>query len=268
MKKSLCILLLFSFSSILFAQKIKIPKNELKRQLDSILNEGNLLYKYEKAAWIATDLALENPIVKAEFYGYFAYEEQGIIKTIILDKGSQNCIAEYTFEEKIDNPSSIKIEKRSLSDKEKTLIDIRKKIAQNIINEHKNEVGYPDGYNLNMILLPFADKYKLYIITGTTQSNVIPFGNDYIFVADENGKIENWKKFHSKLIPSYTMLGEYKVRELSHSHLITTPLITATDICIFMLYAPLYKIDVFSVYSPAIKKTMKYSLKENNITVK
>jgi hypothetical protein len=267
MKKLLFVVVLFSFSSILLAQKIKIPKNELKRQLDSILNEGNLLYKYEKSAWIATDLVLENPIVKAEFNYCFTYEEQETIKTIILDK-ELNCIAEYIFEKQFDKPEFIKIEKRELSNKEKILIDIRKTIIENIISEYGNEVGAPDDYNLNLILLPFADKYKLYITTGTVEPNVIPFGNDYIFIADKNGEIENWHKFHSILIPSYTVLGEYKVTRLGHTHLKSTPLITATDICTFMLYAPLYEIDVFSVYSPAIKKTMKYSLTKNKITVK
>jgi hypothetical protein len=64
------------------------------------------------------------------------------------------------------------------------------------------------------------------------------------------------------------MMEGNKVKKLVQIHLKTTPLITATDICTFMLYAPLYDINVFSVYSPAIGKTMEYSLKDNEITVK
>jgi len=265
--KKISLLVLSLFSSILLAQKIELSENELNNRLDSILTEGNLLYKYEKSAWISTDLAFENPTVKAEFYGYLTYEEQGEIKTIILGEKHQTCIAEYVFKNNFNKPKSEKIEKRELSDKEKTLIEIREKILENIY-ENKYEVTVPEGYKLNLILLPFADKYKLYMITGTTQNNEIPFGNDYIFIADKNGKIESWHKFHSRLIPTYTMMNGNKVEESIHSHLMTTPLITATDICTFMLYAPLYGIDAFSVYSPAIGKYMTYSLEKNKITVK
>jgi len=268
MKKISLVLLISLFSSILFAQKIKMSKAELKTKLDSVLAEGNLLYKYEKAAWISNDLAFECPAVKAEYNGFFTYEEQEEIKTIILGDNFQFCIAEYVFDNNFDKPKSEKIEKRELSEKEKDLIDVRKKILKEIV-ENKYEVTYPDDYNPNIILLPFADKYKLYIIMGTSLKDVIPFGNDYLFIADKNGKVENWQKFHSILIPGYTMIGDrYKVTKLSHSHLRTTPLMTATDICTFMLYAPLYDMDEFSVYSPAIGKHMNYSLKDNQITVK
>lgn len=256
------------FSSIMLAQTIEMSETELKTKLDSVLTEAHLLYKYEKSAWISTDLAMENRAVKKDFSGFFVYEEeQGKIKVIILGKESQNCIAEYSFESDFSKPKLVKTEKRELSNQEKTLLEVREKILVNL-SDKKYEVTIPDGYSPNLILLPFAEKYKLYIIMGTSQRDIIPFGNDYIFIADKNGKIENWQKFHSRIIPGYTKIDGNKVTELTHSHLRTTPLITATDICTFILYAPLYDIDAFSVYSPAIGKYMKYSLKNDEITVK
>ena len=267
MKKLSFLLLASLFSSILLAQTIEISEIELKKQLDSVLAEGYLLYRYEKAAWISTDLAMENRTVKKDYTGFFVYEEQEEIRVIILGKKSQICIAEYSFESDFSKPKLERIESRELSNKEKKLLEVRTKILENVADK-KYGVTVPDGYSLNLILLPFDEKYKLYIITGTSQSDVIPFGNDYLFIANKNGKIENWQKFHSRLIPGYTKMDGNKVTELTHSHLKTTPLMTATDICTFMLYAPLYDIDAFSVYSPAIGKYMKYSLKDNEITVK
>lgn len=60
----------------------------------------------------------------------------------------------------------------------------------------------------------------------------------------------------------------HKVVEATHSHLRTTPYITATDICTFRLYAQYTELQKFSVYSPAIKKTMTYILETNKIEVK
>jgi len=267
MKKKSLLVLVSLFSSILLAQKIEMSESELKTQLDAVLAEGNLLYKYEKATWISTDLAMENQTVKKDYGGFLVYEEQKEIRVIILGKKSQNCIAEYSFESDFSKPKLVTIGSRELSEKEKTLIGVREKILKNVSNK-KYEVTVPNGYSPNFVLLPFAEKYKLYIIMGTSQNDVIPFGNDYFFIADKNGKIKNWQKFHSRIIPGYTTFDGNKVTELMHSHLRTTPLITATDICTFMLYAPLYDIDAFSVYSPALGKTMTYSLKDNEITVK
>ncbi len=54
---------------------------------------------------------------------------------------------------------------------------------------------------------------------------------------------------------------------VTHSHLKTNPFITATDICTFKLYAPLTKLEEFSVYSPALGTYMKYNYKKDTIEV-
>jgi hypothetical protein len=267
MKRILVLMLLSLFSGILPAQQIEMSDSELNAKLDSVLVEATLLYKYEKASWVSTDLALENLYVKSFFHSYLTYEDDGKIITIIIGRDFQTCIAEYIYENDFDNPKSSKIENRPLSAKENELIEVRDNIIKNI-SKRKYGISVPHGFSLNFILLPFHDGYKFYIITGTSQHNVIPFGNDFIFYTNKTGKIKSWKKFHSGLIPAYTMYGDAKVTEMTHSHLRTTPLITATDICTFMLYAPLYEIDSFSVYSPALGKYMTYSLLENIITVK
>jgi hypothetical protein len=194
------------------------------------------------------------------------YEESGLLKTIALDKKYKNCIYEYVFINNSDKPDGIITEERSLKPYEVNLLNIKDKII-NQLGDPKYEVSVPDGYDLNLILMPVENMYRLYIVTGTTQSNVIPFGNDYMFIADNEGNIESWTKFHSRLIPAQTKgpNGE-TVRGLIHSHLKTNPLISATDICSFKLYAPLYNLKEFSVYSPAIKKYMKYNFETDKIT--
>ena len=131
MKKLSFFLVVSLFSSIMLAQTIEMSETELKTQLDSVLAEGNLLYKYEKAAWISTDLAMENKTVKKDYGGFFSYEEQGAIRVIILGKKSQNCIAEYSFESNFSKPKSVKTENREFSNKEKDLLEVREKILKN-----------------------------------------------------------------------------------------------------------------------------------------
>ena len=264
-KKQLIIMLIAAIAQTLIAQKIEMPDSILKVKLDSVLAEAHILYKYEKAAWIATDLSLEKSEIITNFGSYFIYQENELIKAIIIDKKNQFCIAEYIFENDFSKPKQIITEKRTLSNIELNLIKVRNRITENL-SDRKYEISIPNGYNPNLIMLPWGEKFKMYMIMGTTQRDVIPFGNDYLFVCNKDGEIETWTKFHSRLIPGYTKIAGAKVNELTHSHLHTTALITATDICTFMLYAPLYDIKSFSVYSPAISKYMKYTIANNEIS--
>jgi hypothetical protein len=263
MKKLLFLFLVSFFSGTMLTQEMVLSETELKTKLDSVLSEGNLLYSYERTTWIAFDLAMQNQTVKEDFFSFLTYKDQTEMKVIFIGEKSKSCIAEYIFENNFDTPKSSKIENRVLLEKEKTLLNVRGKIMANL-NDPKYEVVIPEGNNLNFTIFPFENNYKLYIVTGTSQNNIIPFGNDYLFIADKDGEISNWEKYHSRFIPAEI---QENIAELGHSHLKTTPLITATDICTFKLYAPFYKIDVLSVFSPALGKFMKYNLKENTITI-
>jgi len=94
MKNIFAILVLFFFSNVILAQDIKLSEKKLKVKLDSVLKEGNLLYKYEKSAWISSDLALENPKIKDNYGGYLTYEINSTIKTIILKNGADATVVD------------------------------------------------------------------------------------------------------------------------------------------------------------------------------
>lgn len=267
MKKIISLILVSTIATAIYAQKIELSDADLQIKFDSILSEGNLLYKYEKAAWISTDLIMNERALKKDFAGFLVYEDKQEIKVIIQGKKAQNCISEFIFENDFNKPKIEKNEIREFTKREKLLLEVKTKILEQI-SDKKYEVTFPSDYSPNFILLPNEDKFKFYIIMGTSQRDVVPFGNDYVFYTDENGNIESWQKFHSRMIPGYTKMNGEKVISMTHSHLRTTPLITSTDICTFMLYAPLYGINEFSVYSTAIGKYMKYDLKENKITIK
>ncbi len=266
MKKIVFLLSLFLISTIVMSQDEGFD-DILRQQLDSVLVEGTLLYKYEKAAWVATDMIMKNQSIIENYGGYFTYEDNGNIVVIFLSRSDNNCIAECHFKDDFAKPDVFKAKARKLRNKEVELLKVRSKIFENLSSD-KHSISIPDGYSPNFILLPFAEKYKLYMIMGTTQIDVIPFGNDYLIVADMDGNIESLKSFHSRIIPAYTNIDGKKVREIFHSHLKTTPLISATDICTFKLYAPLYDVKKFTVYSPALEKYMTFNLEINEISVK
>ncbi len=261
--KKIILLFLILISSISYSQS-----ENIQVKLDSIIKEANLLYNYEKAAWTATDLTMSLEGLRNNFGGYIVYNSNDTIYTSIIDKAQSNRIAQYSFiTNEIDRPINSNLKTSQLSTKERKLLEIKNNIIDQL-SDNKYEIGFPEGFNPNLILIQEDKEYKLYIIMGTSESGVIPFGNDYLFRADSDGKIKTWKKFHSRLIPVQSKMptGEI-ITSATHSHLRTTPYITATDICTFRLYSPFTELKEFKVYSPALGKYMKYDTDNNAIEI-
>lgn len=244
----------------------QLTNTQIGEKLDSILLEGNLLYRYEKAAWISIDRAREKNEVKKEFFSYLVYHQNDTVRTLILNKVSE-CIFELQFVFQFEKPIKEIVLTRTLSAKERKMVATKTKII-NAIVEKKIPIGCPEGYGLNMILMPRDEGFKFYIITGANKSGVIPFGNDYLFLTDEDGNLQSWKKFHSRLIALESKGPDGKdVTEMIHSHLRSEPFISATDICTFMLYGSLCGQHSFQVYSPELKKMFRYRLDKNKLDI-
>ena len=264
MKKNFTFIL-FLLSIVIFAQDITLTDSEIKLKLDSIKQEGDLLFSLENASWHSTDLKKTNKKIKNFAGEYLTYKSNDTIKTVFFNKTGNKVIAEYYFLNNYKKPVDQLFEERNLKNSEHLLKNVRDKINPQL-SDPKYQVAAPSGFNLNMIVIPFNDKYKTYLITGASEANVIPFGNDYLFISDKDGKILENKKFHSRLIPTFTsMENGGNITMSTHSHLKTSPFISATDICTFKLYAPFTKLEKFSVYSPALKTYFQYDIKKDII---
>ncbi len=241
---------------------------DLQMIFDSIIAEADLMYKYEKTVWNSTDLLMINKNLQKNYGGYVVSHSADSVYVVYIDKKQEQSIARYTYTSAdLSKPCYISTELSTLSVEEKELVDIKTKMLKQIVNR-KYKVTIPNGFSPNFVLIKEDNFYKLYVIMGTSTYGVIPFGNDYLFKANSKGKIIYWTKFHSTMIPVMAETYGHKVVEATHSHLRTTPYITATDICTFRLYAQYTELQKFSVYSPAIKKTMTYILETNKIEVK
>lgn len=263
MKKLFLLLFFIMLSIINYAQN-----DSLQPILDSIIKEADLLYSYEKAAWISTDLIRLDQKVKNTYYGYFVYHSADSVFAIYHDKDKKNSVSKYSFAlDNLDTPKTIQNNTTPLTDEEKELLSI-KAIILNQLNDSKYEVIIPKGYNPNVDLIKGENGYRLYIIMGVSESGIIPFGNDYLFKTDKSGNIIEWQKFHNSMLPAHSKgPNGQTVVSFMHSHLVKTPYISATDICTFRLYAPFNGIKEFGIYSKANGKTFKYNIDTNKITV-
>lgn len=256
----------FFISILVYCQDYNFTDTEINRKLDSIKKEGNLLYSLENASWHSTDLVRENKNVKNSIGQYLTYKATNdTVKTVFLNKEGNKVIAEYSFVNNAEKPVSEKLNTRNLTIDELSLKKVKEKLVSQL-SDPKYEVGVPQGFSLNLIILPFGTKYKTYIITGASETGVIPFGNDYLFITDADGNILENKKFHSRLIPTYTSSKEMgQITSSIHSHLKTNPFISATDICTCKLYSRFTNLESFSVYSPGLKTYFEYNIKEDSL---
>lgn len=261
--KKLFFLLLVAITPLALTAQTTYSSEQIKEISDSILIEGNLLYRFERAAWISTDLAHANKSISKQFKTYFVYRNDQDIVTIIMNK-EDKVAATYTFNNGSSEEYDTDLSLRNLTDNEAFLLAARDSILNNI-TKGKYPISCPSGYSLNLILFPYENGFKYYFITGTSQNGVIPFGNDYIFFAGKDYSIQSWRKFHSRLIPVQQMNGKGELTSTSHSHLKTEPFISATDICTFKLYAGYVGLKSFQVYSPALSLWFRYSIDSDTI---
>jgi hypothetical protein len=243
-------------------------EENLQLKLDSIIKEANLLYSYEKAVWNSTDILMANSKLKKNYGGYVVYHSNDTVFVTYIDKTRKKRLTRYSFiTSDLNNPIQTNSEASELTDVELELLNIKIKII-NQLSDSKYDVSIPQSFNPNFVLIKENSGFKLYILMGTSESGIIPFGNDFLFSTDSTGNIEKWKKFHSRMISTQSKgpNGE-KVISAIHSHLKTTPYITATDICTFRLYGGLCDMEEFSVLCTATGKYFKYTIKTNKIEI-
>jgi len=261
----LAIILLVFFPLQGWSQTHSYDNEQLTAICDSILLEAETLYRMEKAAWLLTDGAQSIENVRNHFMNYVVYRDKKKYRAVAYNRNVES-IYELTFTENAESPNDERQEIRRLTKQERKLIAVRENILGQI-GDQEIPVTVYENYSPNFILIPDGKNYRFYIIPGTSLHHIIPFGNDYLFFTDHKGNITSWRKMHSRLLPLQTGSAENPVVQTIHSHLKEEPFITASDICTFRLYGPLYGQEAFSVYSPALGKYFTYRLKENDILI-
>lgn len=246
------------------AQTAPEADSAMRAICDSIVVEGNLLYRYEKAAWEATDIGRQNEQVARELFDLLVYQRQDTIRVCLLDRDLLSiCEVDFTGPDNEVRKSSFV--SRALSEAESRLFFLKNELINRVMAGEYG-VGVAESYGLNFVLIPDGEGYRFYILTGTTLPGIIPFGNDYLFFADAQGGITGWRKMHSVLLPMSREVNGQAVKNTIHSHRPEEPYMTATDICTFKLYGPLCGQDSFTVVSP-LQKVMTYRLTTDSIEV-
>lgn len=268
MKKTLITFLIFIMtSSVIYGQ------DKLEQIADSILTEATEIYKLEKSLWTSIDSLKSNyprKYFKKVIDGYVSYIKNDTVITIFWTEEKEEVIIKNTFY--FENSRFLKDyshnhKDRKPSSDETKLIDVKKSMVQ-YLKDHILSPK-PEAARYNIILQKEENGFLVYLILDFKKKTLVPFGNDYILMLDENGKVSTRKRLHQSFLKiPFSGPNSYKgysIKEVYHSHLPNSPFITVTDIAIAMLYSDYVPWESLVIVAEYLST---YNLKEHTLLIK
>jgi hypothetical protein len=220
-----------------------LAETDPTRKAEPIVAEGKRLYRSEMASWYGTDLFFERYRDRSQFGGYFSYVDGDIAKCVFYSKTERpKVIGTVSFDSTYNvRTAEVDLMERAFTPYENEVYQVRK-AAADLISRDTLFKSYKKT-SLNLIPLVTDKEKKVYVLTGTSENNLVIFGNDYLIDFDKNNRITGRRKLHVSFLP-ISNLDDYgkplKDAETMHSHQPETgDFITATDICTLMLYEKL-----------------------------
>ncbi|WP_228728614.1 hypothetical protein [Chryseobacterium endalhagicum] len=227
MKKILTVFATF-ICLMMYAQNVEKIAKEVKE-------EGVELYRSEMASWYGTDVFRENYKNMDDVGGYFSYIDDKVPKCVFFSK-NHKVIGTISFPANY-NPKDAKtdFEEREFTPKEQDYFTIRQKALERVQNDTIFKVY--KNTNLNLVPVIRNNLKKVYILTGTSASNTVIFGNDYLIHFNERNEIKNVEKLHQGMVVQKLHEENESTVGGAHTHILDNwQTITPTDVCTLMLY--------------------------------
>lgn len=206
-----------------------------------ILEEGQLLYRLEKASWYGTDdFLVRFPDKRDSIGGYLSYigDKNRVVNIFFSKNNHEVILVRYSFDSiPVAEPLEIDSVNRTASQREKDLIDMRQDAVKQVMQNKDDFFSFYKNTSLNFIPLISEKERKVFILTGPQISGVVIIGNDYVLTYDKKNKFKQREKIHSSILQfSYASEDpENKLTSTYHSHVLSD-CISSTDICTLLLY--------------------------------
>lgn len=205
----------------------------------SILEEGKLLYRLEKASWFATDFFLEHIKDKRDSIGgYLSYinNDNKVISIFYSRYDSSRILARLTFDSiPKKQPIYMDLENSKPTNNEFDLITIRQDAIRRINSNKDTFFRFYKNTSLNPIPLIYKNSKRVFILTGPQNSGYVLIGNDYLLTYNSNNEFKGKERLHNSLVSIPYKMQEKSAIMTMHSHILSD-YITSTDICTLLLY--------------------------------
>jgi len=234
MKKRVVLFLVVLSTFSLFGQN-KMPIKEI----NSIVEEGKLLYRCELANRNGLNLALKNGIDPNDIKGFFSRISNDTTFWVCYSKDlSPQVLGTITFDStSTTQKAALDLSTRSFTDLERNYYVMN----EQAIGYARIETGIRSYENTIFRTIPIIYKGvpKIYFVTQSTKQNEVIFGNDYLITLDKLLTVQTFKRLHSAMtVIKFGKNPENNNQETESIHAHddkTGDLITPTDICILLL---------------------------------
>lgn len=272
MKMKHLISILFSFLFVFsFGQK---DYRTYEQICDSILQESRLITRYDKAFTMTMHAVEAERKIRRDAGELLIMPKNDTLTAMVLHKkDASKVIAEMKFSLQEEDSAVLEENRRPTTQEELNIYDMKHLVMSSIQAKYDLTYGNETTY-LNPIFIPYKDQiqgtevqlYKLYLITETTQANVIPFGQDYLFFARDDGAIFYNLQFNSYLpLPIKDFMMDNGMVEMEYPR--REPYITPTDIYLFGKYGASRGLNTLLVESALHEITFQYEWDRDELFV-
>jgi hypothetical protein len=224
------------------------------KEASQILEEGILLYFFEKASWHSTDdFLLRFPDKTNVIGGYVSYKgmKDTIVTIFYSNQSPIRILARYFYAGgQLETPVFIDTLNVAYSDKEGELMSMRDSAIARVSSNENKVYTYYENTNFNFVPIIHQKRRRVYILTAPVLPTVVLIGNDYRLTFDKKNRIKKEEKLHNSLLQFPYTSGdpEKKLESTRQSHVVSD-LITPTDICTLLLYRDFVEWDTHYVIS-------------------
>jgi len=247
--KLLIFVLILGFNS--YAKGKAQSERELEKVAAGIKEEAMLLYRFERASWLASDIIA--PIFQdsvSSIKGYFSYwDERGTKCVFFNGEDEPMVIATITFDIAFsNNGTKADLNRRPLTPKEKEIFSLRKATYELLASD--TTFKFYNNANFNVVPIVTDTRRDVYAISASQQQGVLLLGNDYLMKFDKHNKLVSNTPLHSTIIPfEYPAPVDSSTGDLHIHYPENSPYISPTDICTAMLYKDVTGHNAYSTVS-------------------
>lgn len=225
--------------------------DEMNKINDSIYQEALILYRYEQAGWVSSDLFFENCKNKNRASGSITLLDGDTLRVVYFDQNAMEALYDYRVSI-TSGQVTIKDTVRPMDDKEVNHLQ-RALILMGKIMEEDIKIARvsSDVATFNHDIIRINDSItRVYFIMGALQPRMIPFGNDFSVDFNNANEVVAKRSYHHSFCP-ITWDEDKPPVSIVHSHTQDNPYMSPTDVCTFLLYGVPNGLKSFMVYSTA-----------------
>ena len=207
--------------------------------VDEILENGIAMYELERTTIYAAQAMRDKGLSREGIYGHLSYRQGDTIKTIYFGPKKAGNTIRYTFE----FPRPVELYNRRIdgsprppTERELKLINIHYQVNKQV-KKNRKFFRQNDSLGLNLVMLEDVDRILAYLLPNAPAEEIMPLGHDYELIFTPKGKLKSRRACHNNFIPIPTKSSSPKGNAAMHRHEgDTCPYITASDICLLLLY--------------------------------